>query len=196
MTGSALQSHYAAVRKRLRNPIRRGRDTEIDLGRQSVAARAARLEIVARERAESAELMVPAQAPKNKRDMVAYPEPSTPPRFDVSRVSDESEFIVHINRPGRIFKIQGSVAEAYGIGRVELVSRRRTKNIIRPRQVAMYLCTMLTPRSLPEIGRLFGRDHTTIMHARNKISKLRDTDEKLNFEIEALIARLGMSEVT
>ncbi len=194
MTISALQSHYAAVRARLRNPSSRGRDTEVDLGRQSAAARAARFEVVARERAESTEMMPPAQAPKNKRDIVAYPAPSTPPRFDVSRVSEESEFIAHINRPGRVFKIQGSVAEAYGIGRVELVSRRRSGHVIRPRQVAMYLCTVLTPRSLPEIGRLFGRDHTTIMHARNKIAKLRQTDERLNSEIEALIARLGMSE--
>ncbi len=194
MTISALQSHYAAVRARLRNPSSRGRDTDVDLGRQSAAARAARLRIVARDRAEAAEMMAPAHAPKNKRNLVSYPPPPTPPCFDVSRVSEESEFIAHINRPGRVFKIQCAVSEAYGIGRIELVSRRRSGHIIRPRQVAMYLCTVLTPRSLPEIGRLFGRDHTTIMHARDKIAKLRWTDEKLNSEIEALITRLGMSE--
>lgn len=194
MTGAALQSHYAAVRARLRNPIRRGRDTEIDLGRQSAAAREARLRIVAWERAEAAEMMPPARAPTNKRNLIAYPAPPTPPCFDVSRVSEESDFIVRINRPGRVFKIQGATAEAYGIGRIELVSRRRTGHFILPRQIAMYLCTALTPRSLPEIGRLFGRDHTTIMHARDKIAKLRKTDPNLNSEIEALIARLGMSE--
>ncbi len=194
MTGAALQAHYAAVRDRLRNPDRRGRDTEIDLGRQSAAARLSRLRIVARERAEAAEMMPPAQPPKNKREIVVYPAPPTPPCFDVSRVSAESEFIVSINRPGRVLKIQGAVAEAYGIGRIELVSRRRAGHLILPRQVAMYLCTVLTPRSLPEIGRLFSRDHTTILHARDKIAKLRQTDEKLNYEIDALIARLGMTE--
>ncbi len=194
MTGTALQAHYAAVRARLRNPSRRGRDTEIDLGRQSAAARSERLRIVARERAESAEMMPPAQPPKKKKDIVPYPAPPTPPCFDMSHVSEESEFIVRINRPGRVLKIQGAVAEAYGIGRIDLVSHRRTGRLILPRQVAMYLCTVLTPRSLPEIGRLFSRDHTTIMHARNKIAKLRKTNEKLNSEIDALITRLGMTE--
>lgn len=181
MTGAALQSHYTAVRARLRNPSSVGRNTEDRLGtaeRYSASSQAQYR--CARERAEAAEMIGPARAPKNKQNIITYPAPPTPPCFDVSRVSEESEFIVRVNRPGRVFKIQAAVSEAYGIGRIELVSRRRSGHLVRPRQVAMYLCTVLTPRSLPEIGRLFGRDHTTIMHARNKIAKLRQTDEKLN----------------
>ncbi|HEV8027196.1 MAG TPA: helix-turn-helix domain-containing protein, partial [Stellaceae bacterium] len=59
--------------------------------------------------------------------------------------------------------------------------------VARPRQVAMYLCKQLTPRSLPEIGRKFGgRDHTTVMHAVRKIEELRGNDRTLAEDIELL----------
>jgi len=72
-----------------------------------------------------------------------------------------------------VTRIQEVVARQYGVSRFDLLSSRRTANIVRPRQVAMYLCKTLTLRSLPEIGRRFGgRDHTTVLHAVRKISWL------------------------
>jgi chromosomal replication initiator protein len=72
-----------------------------------------------------------------------------------------------------IEEIQKRVAEHYNIRLSEMYSARRARAVARPRQVAMYLSKQLTARSLPEIGRKFGgRDHTTVMHACDKISAL------------------------
>jgi chromosomal replication initiator protein len=68
-----------------------------------------------------------------------------------------------------------------------MLSSRRTANVVRPRQIAMYLAKTLTLRSLPEIGRRFGgRDHTTVLHAVRKIETLADGDKALSEEIEIL----------
>src|SRR5665213_3175462 len=65
----------------------------------------------------------------------------------------------------KIEDIQRVVARQYNVSRSDLLSSRRTANVVRPRQVAMYLAKSLTLRSLPEIGRRFGgRDHTTVLH--------------------------------
>ena len=67
------------------------------------------------------------------------------------------------------------------------LSSRRTANVVRPRQVAMYLAKLLTLRSLPEIGRRFGgRDHTTVLHAVRKIEGLSNADNTLAQELELL----------
>jgi chromosomal replication initiator protein len=72
-----------------------------------------------------------------------------------------------------------------------LLSSRRTANVVRPRQIAMYLAKTLTLRSLPEIGRRFGgRDHTTVLHAVRKIESLIGTDNGLAAEIEVLKSQL------
>ncbi|WP_246727885.1 chromosomal replication initiator protein DnaA [Chelativorans sp. Marseille-P2723] len=87
----------------------------------------------------------------------------------------------------RIEDIQRIVARHYNVSRTELLSNRRTRSIVKPRQVAMYLAKMLTPRSLPEIGRRFGgRDHTTVLHAVRKIEGLSGDDTQLAQEIELL----------
>ena len=68
---------------------------------------------------------------------------------------------------------------------------RRTANVVRPRQVAMYLAKTLTLRSLPEIGRRFGgRDHTTVLHAVRKIEALVSKDIALSEEVESLKRQL------
>jgi chromosomal replication initiator protein len=86
-----------------------------------------------------------------------------------------------------IDEIQKRVAEHYNIRLADMHSARRARAVARPRQVAMYLCKQLTPRSLPEIGRKFGgRDHTTVMHAVRKIEELRATDRTLAEDIELL----------
>ncbi|MDD9911184.1 MAG: chromosomal replication initiator protein DnaA [Ahrensia sp.] len=87
----------------------------------------------------------------------------------------------------RIEDIQKVVARHYDVSKNDLLSNRRTRVIVRPRQIAMYLSKMMTPRSLPEIGRRFGgRDHTTVLHAVRKITELRGADPKLAQEIELL----------
>jgi chromosomal replication initiator protein len=83
------------------------------------------------------------------------------------------------------------VARQYNVSRADLLSSRRTANVVRPRQVAMYLAKILTLRSLPEIGRRFGgRDHTTVLHAVRKIEGLVSNDQALAEEIEALKRQL------
>ncbi|MET0277368.1 MAG: chromosomal replication initiator protein DnaA [Pseudorhodoplanes sp.] len=87
----------------------------------------------------------------------------------------------------KIEDIQRVVARQYNVSRSDLLSSRRTANVVRPRQVAMYLAKTLTLRSLPEIGRRFGgRDHTTVLHAVRKIENLIGNDNTLADEIEVL----------
>jgi chromosomal replication initiator protein len=91
----------------------------------------------------------------------------------------------------RIEDIQRVVARQYNVSRADLLSSRRTANVVRPRQVAMYLAKVLTLRSLPEIGRRFGgRDHTTVLHAVRKIENLAGSDSALAEEIESLKRQL------
>ena len=91
----------------------------------------------------------------------------------------------------RIEDIQRVVARQYNVSRADLLSSRRTANVVRPRQVAMYLAKILTLRSLPEIGRRFGgRDHTTVLHAVRKIETLAGNDSAFAEEIEALKRQL------
>ncbi len=111
------------------------------------------------------------------------------PQLSVERIDD---LLGHIYRSGepkriRIEDIQRAVSRHYNVSRTELLSNRRTRTIVRPRQIAMYLAKVLTPRSLPEIGRRFGgRDHTTVLHAVRKIEGLSESDKILAREIELL----------
>jgi chromosomal replication initiator protein len=80
-----------------------------------------------------------------------------------------------------IENIQKTVAEYYKIRVADLLSKRRSRSVARPRQVAMALSKELTNHSLPEIGDAFGgRDHTTVLHACRKISDLRKSELKVN----------------
>jgi len=86
--------------------------------------------------------------------------------------------------------IQKSVAEYYKLRVADMLSRRRTRTIARPRQMAMALSKELTEHSLPEIGEAFGgRDHTTVLHACRTIEKLCETDGRLR-EDRAKLLRL------
>ncbi len=86
-----------------------------------------------------------------------------------------------------IDEIQRKVAEHFNIRLTDMSSARRARAVARPRQIAMYLAKQLTSRSLPEIGRKFGnRDHTTVMHAVNRISELMEQDPGLAESVELL----------
>ncbi len=87
--------------------------------------------------------------------------------------------------------IQKAVASYFDITVEDLHSKRRTKTVVRPRHIAMYLAKTLTTRSLPDIGRRFGgRDHSTVIHAVNKITDQLPSDAVLAEDIEALRRRL------
>jgi chromosomal replication initiator protein len=87
-----------------------------------------------------------------------------------------------------IEQIQRKVAEAYGLKLADLKAKNRTKAIAFPRQIAMYLARQLTHASLSEIGRAFGgKDHTTVLHAVDKIQVLLQEDPKLRKAIDGLI---------
>lgn len=87
----------------------------------------------------------------------------------------------------RVEDILKFVSRHYNVSRADILSARRTRTIVRPRQIAMYLAKTMTPRSLPEIGRRFGgRDHTTVLHAVRKIEAERAQDAKLADELEII----------
>lgn len=87
--------------------------------------------------------------------------------------------------------IQKACAAHYRIEPSEMRSKRRARAVARPRQVAMYLAKKMTPRSLPEIGRIFGgRDHSTVIHAVRTIEQLRQTNPEIDSDIRALQRQL------
>jgi chromosomal replication initiator protein len=92
------------------------------------------------------------------------------------------------NRQVNIENIQKTVADYYKIRVSDMHSKKRSRAVARPRQVAMALAKELTQLSLPEIGSNFGgRDHTTVLHACRQISKLRETLPELNHDVNFLL---------
>lgn len=115
---------------------------------------------------------------------------AVPPRrqrdyIDISLVPLPGSYIT-------IESIKRAVCQHYGLLPIEMVSARRSSAVAQPRQMAMYLCRQLTPRSLPDIGRAFGgRDHSTVIHAVN-VTKARLADNaKLRADHDAIIRALG-----
>ena len=87
--------------------------------------------------------------------------------------------------------IQAVVTEYFNLRQGDLASKRRTRTIARPRQVAMCLAKELTTHSLPEIGEAFGgRDHTTVLHACRKVAELRETDDGIADDYRKLVRML------
>jgi len=88
--------------------------------------------------------------------------------------------------------IQKTVAEYYKIRIADLLSKRRSRSIARPRQVAMALAKELTNHSLPEIGDAFGgRDHTTVLHACKRVKELRDSERRIGEDYMNLLRTLA-----
>ncbi len=87
--------------------------------------------------------------------------------------------------------IQKTVADYFKVRVADLLSKRRSRSVARPRQVAMALAKELTTHSLPEIGDAFGgRDHTTVMHACKRIKELRDTEQRMQEDYSNLLRTL------
>jgi len=91
-----------------------------------------------------------------------------------------------------IENIQKTVAEYFKIRVADLLSKRRSRSITRPRQIAMSLCKELTNHSLPEIGDAFGgRDHTTVLHACRKVKELKETEASIDEDFSNLVRILS-----
>jgi chromosomal replication initiator protein len=91
-----------------------------------------------------------------------------------------------------IDNIQKTVAEYYKIKMSDMLSKRRSRSVARPRQMAMALAKELTNHSLPEIGDAFGgRDHTTVLHACRKIVQLREESHDIKEDYSNLIRTLS-----
>jgi chromosomal replication initiator protein len=87
--------------------------------------------------------------------------------------------------------VQKVVSESFGVKISDLKSKRRTKAVVLPRQVAMYLCRTLANSSLPEIGNFFGgKDHSTVIHACKVIEEKKEKDSELRSRIEMLIKQI------
>jgi chromosomal replication initiator protein len=102
--------------------------------------------------------------------------------------------LVHGIEPRRI-KIEDIlriISRHYGVSKGDILSQRRHRSVVWPRQIGMYLAKQLTARSLPEIGRRFGnRDHTTVLHAIRKIEGELNGNTRLKDEIEDLKKQLS-----
>jgi chromosomal replication initiator protein len=109
--------------------------------------------------------------------------------IDISLVSESLKDLISFqDRLVTINNIQKMVAEYYKIRVSDLHSKSRSRQVARPRQVAMALAKELTEHSLPEIGDAFGgRDHTTVLHACRKISELKSKDSRMNEDYRNLM---------
>ena len=95
------------------------------------------------------------------------------------------DFATNTRQNITIEKIINHVCKFYSLQTDELIGKKRPKNIVLPRQIAMYLCRKMTDASLPKIGLSFGgRDHTTVIHAYEKIEKMRKEDRSFNSLME------------
>lgn len=101
------------------------------------------------------------------------------------------DLIASTHRQVSIENIQKTVADYYKLKVADMFSKKRTRNLARPRQIAMALAKELTTLSLPEIGDSFGgRDHTTVLHACRKVQELREQDHDISREYLVLLQTL------
>ena len=96
------------------------------------------------------------------------------------------DFAVHTRQKVTIENIIKCICSFYDIQKDDLLGKKRPKNIAMPRQVAMYLCRKMTDASLPKIGYAFGRDHTTVIHAYEKIEKMKKEDNSFESQLQQL----------
>ena len=112
--------------------------------------------------------------------------------YDVELIKDSLRDLLALqDRQVSLDNIKRTVAESYKIKSSDLLSKRRSRSVARPRQLAMALSKELTNHSLPEIGDAFGgRDHTTVLHACRKIKELRETSTDIREDYKNLLRSL------
>lgn len=119
-------------------------------------------------------------APKEYKDrfLPAYPLPNIavapkPTSLFLELWGEIEEAEDKVEEPVTVRRIKRAVCSYFKVTNIDLISARRTKDIVIPRQVAMYLCKHLTIHTWPQIGRAFGgRDHTTVIHAVERIDNM------------------------
>ena len=123
--------------------------------------------------------------------LIAYTQLTGQPMSLGVAESQLTDILTANRRRVTIDEIQRTVCHYYKLDRSEMASKRRARAIVRPRQVAMYLAKVLTPRSYPEIGRKFGgRDHSTVIHAVRLIEDLRVRDQDMDSDVRSLLQQL------
>ncbi|HWR44030.1 chromosomal replication initiator protein DnaA [Sporomusa sp.] len=124
--------------------------------------------------------------------VIAYASLNNQP-IDIDLATEALKDIFPNGRPKQVTTdlIQDIVASHFKLKLEDMSAKKRTRNVAYPRQIAMYLCRELTETSLPKIGEIFGgRDHTTVIHAHDKISREKNMDAKLNNTLKDLIKRI------
>ena len=113
-------------------------------------------------------------------------------KIDIGLIKDSLKDLLAIQaRQVSVENIQKTVAEYYNVKLSDLLSKRRSRSVARPRQMSMFLAKELTNHSLPEIGESFGgRDHTTVLHACKKIKELRDFNNEIEQDYRNLVRAL------
>jgi hypothetical protein len=182
-----------ALRERLRNPPNAVPDAGIDLKRQPALTPppppiAAKPTVIATPDGTGTRTRLPDETE------VAFAERQIKYHRDcLAAAVARHEQMFGKRRCIRITDIQDAVCTVYGIKKLDMLSKRRTANLVMPRHVAMYLAKEMTECSLPEIGyRFSGRDHTTVLHAHRRIMGLRAADPALNVMI-TLVEKLCAS---
>ncbi len=130
--------------------------------------------------------------------LVAYATITNKP-LDMTTASEALKDILPPPEPKKITieSIQNTVSKYYGIEISELLSKKRNKHVVYPRQIAMYLCRRLTEASFPQIGEQFGgRDHTTVMHANEKIERDLENDRELTAVVNELCKKIDPNFIT
>ena len=108
------------------------------------------------------------------------------PNLSETRIILKDLLNIHENKV-TIDSIQTIVCKQFKISKNEMLSSRRSRYLVRPRQTAIYLTKILTSKSLPEIGREFSnRDHTTIIHSVKTIERLKEKDSEMTNNINKL----------
>jgi len=118
-------------------------------------------------------------------------------KLDLSVAEEALKDIISNHKPKKITVelIQKVVAEAYQLKIEDFKSKKRSRPIAYPRQIAMYLCREMTDLSLPKIGEIFGgRDHTTVIHACDKIAEDMNNDPQIRKAINNLIKHINESQ--
>jgi len=177
------QVHALEVKRRLRAPIGGKRSSELEVISVAQQRREA-WEVLRREREADDET-------KHQQRLAAIAAETR--RIRNEFLESEMAWAARMNARGiQVSAIIDACCAKYGVKPLEILSHRREMPVVFVRQVVAYLCTEVTTKSLPEIGRfLNGRDHTTIMHARNKIRALVASSPDFAAQMDALKKQLG-----
>ena len=173
-------AHARDVRKRLRNPANAVADRGTELRPVKVAPKAAEL--------------APAVSPKTLAAVARLKRRIGLIARLLERLQQRRGVMERSAQPP-VEAIMRATCAHFGVALIDMLSERRTQDIVRPRQIAAYLARRLTSQSLPQIGRRMRRDHGTIMHSIRKIEALRASDPRIDDAVRAISDALrGASE--